>query len=127
MSKGKVINIAILDNDALSAKLLSHWIDQIPRKYNVVWVAHSGAEALHHCLFDSNLPDVLIVDMALGDIRGDIVCRKIRQKNGDIGLLCITAYETKRYEEDAISAGAQGILSKENLTRTLPEAISRAS
>ncbi len=127
MSRGKVIDIAILDNDVLSAKLLSHWIDQISRKYNVIWVAHSGAEALHHCLFDDNLPDILIVDMALGDVRGDIVCRKIRQKTSDIGLLCITAYETKRYEEDAISAGAQGILSKENLIQTLPEAIIRVS
>ena len=127
VNKEKIIGIAILDNDVLAAKMLSHWIDQISREHHVTWVAHSGAEALHHCLFGNEIPDVLIADMALGDISGDIVCRKIRQKTPDIGLLCITAYETKRYEEDAISAGAQGILAKENLIQDLPSAIIRAS
>ena len=96
VNKEKIIDIAILDNDVLAAKMLSHWIDQISREHHVTWVAHSGAEALHHCLFDNEIPDVLIADMALGDISGDIVCRKIRQKTSRIGLLCITAYEIKR-------------------------------
>lgn len=127
VNKEKTIDIAILDNDVLSAKMLSHWIDQLSREHHVTWVAHSGAEALHHCLFGDKLPDILLVDMALGDIGGDIVCRKIRQKTSRIGLLCITAYEIKRYEEDVISAGAQGILAKENLIQDLPSAIIRAS
>lgn len=66
--------------------------------------------------------------MALGDINGDIVCRRIRQKTGSIGLLCITAYSTERYDEnDVISAGAQGLLAKESLTQQLLPALDQVS
>lgn len=43
VNKEKIIDIAILDNDVLAAKMLSHWIDQISREHHVTWVAHSGA------------------------------------------------------------------------------------
>ena len=65
--------------------------------------------------------------MALGDINGDTVCRRIRQKTDRIGLLCITAYSTERYENDVISAGAQGLLAKENLTQQLLPALNQVS
>lgn len=120
-------DIALVDNDVWSARLLSQWISGATSNYNIAWVSLSGAEALHRCLFGPKSPTALIVDMALGDINGDTVCRRIRQKTDRIGLLCITAYSTERYENDVISAGAQGLLAKENLTQQLLPALNQVS
>ena len=121
------LDIALVDNDIWSARMLSQWIEQASADFRMRWCTHSSADALHRCLFDRSVPDVLIVDMALNDLGGDVVCKRIRRRNGDIGLLCITAYPTERYERDAIEAGAQGLLSKECLVRDLPAAIARAA
>lgn len=122
-------DIALVDNDVWSARLLSQWISGATSNYTIAWVSLSGAETLHRCLFGfgQKTPTTLIVDMALGDINGDIVCRRIRQKTGSIGLLCITAYSTERYENDVISAGAQGLLAKESLTQQLLPALDQVS
>lgn len=121
------IGIALVDNDIWSARMLSQRIEQASVDFRMRWCTHSSADALHRCLFGRNAPDVLIVDMALNDISGDVVCKRIRRRNDDIGLLCITAYPTERYERDAIEAGAQGLLSKECLVKELPAAIVRAA
>lgn len=127
MAEQTAIDIALLDNDIWSLKMLAHWIDQAQAGFHVAWFTHSSADALHRCLFGDAVPDVLIVDMALNDIGGDEVCRRIRRNTADIGLLCITAYPAERYERDAITAGAQGLLPKERLVRELPAAIIKAA
>ena len=127
MTGNTAIDIALLDNDIWSARMLAHWIGQAQAGFHVTWCTHSSADALHRCLFGNAAPDVLIVDMALNDIGGDAVCRRIRRNSADIGLVCITAYPVERYERDAIAAGAQGLLPKERLVRELPDAIAKAA
>ena len=47
----------------------------------MVWAVESGAQALHHCVYESDnaAPDVLLLDMPLTDILGPDVCRRIRE------------------------------------------------
>lgn len=127
MTGNTAIDIALLDNDIWSANMLAHWIGQAQAGFHVTWFTHSSADALHRCLFGNAAPDVLIVDMALNDIGGDAVCRRIRRNSADIGLVCITAYPAERYERDVIASGAQGLLPKEHLVRELPDAIVKAA
>lgn len=80
----------------------------------VVWAVGSGAQALHHCVYESDnaAPDVLLLDMPLTDILGPDVCRRIRETQDATAILGITSYSLDHYRQMAIDSGAQGLIAK---------------
>ena len=114
-----IITIGVLDNDIWSARSIADWISRSGQGFQVIWSCASAAQALHHCLFESSRPNVLILDMALDGTSGIDVCRTIRQRTADIGIIGISAYDPKRYQSDLAAAGAQAFLSKDQITQRL--------
>lgn len=113
------ITIGVLDNDIWSARSIADWISRSGQRFQIIWSCTSAAQAIHRCLFESGRPQVLIVDMALNGTSGIDVCRTIRQRTADIGIIGISAYDPKRYQDDLVSAGAQASLPKDQITRQL--------
>lgn len=111
--------IGVLDNDIWSAQSIADWISRSGQRFLVIWSCTSVTQALHHCLFDSSRPQVLILDMALNGTSGIDVCRIIRQRTADIGIIGISAYNPNRYRNDLAAAGAQALLSKDQITQQL--------
>ena len=88
----------------------------------IIWTATTGREALIRCLEDDAAPDVLLIDMALSDMPGTVLCRRLRASTPFPKVLAITSYPLDIYETEAAEAGAQGIIAKDDF-KMLAQAI----
>lgn len=68
--------------------------------FNEVLEAEDGLEALE--VFESKSIDVLLIDINMPKLNGIDCVKKIRQKNKDLIVIMITAYDDKEYLLDAI-------------------------
>ena len=68
-------------------------------------------------------PDVVIVDLGLGDMHGLRLIESIRSADRDIRILVLSAYSEALYGERALRSGADGYMSKQQPPGDLVEAI----
>ena len=73
----------------------------------------------------SNVPDVVVIDIALKTGSGIDLIKRIKVIDDSICLLGISMYDDSLYAERAIRAGAMGYLNKQVATRNIIEAIRR--
>ena len=78
------------------------------RGYDVS-LAPTGAEGL--LLFDSDRPDLVIVDLALPDMDGAIVCRTLRART-DVPILVLSVRGDEPTKVAALDAGADDYVTK---------------
>jgi two-component system, OmpR family, KDP operon response regulator KdpE len=78
------------------------------RGYSVV-VASTGAEGLE--VFDRERPGLVIVDMALPDMDGTMVCQQLRAR-ADVPILVLSVRGEERSKVDALDAGADDYVTK---------------
>ena len=78
----------------------------------VVGEANDGLELLE--LLKRHEPDMVLLDISMPHIRGIEATREIRSLYPDIKVLILTMHKRKEYLYDAIAAGAQGYLLKED-------------
>ena len=78
----------------------------------VVGEANDGLELLE--LLKKHEPDMVLLDISMPHIRGIEATREIRSLYPDIKVLILTMHKRKEYLYDAIAAGAQGYLLKED-------------
>ncbi|MCH9275595.1 response regulator transcription factor [Bifidobacterium amazonense] len=117
-------SIGIVDNDRFALAMLAQTVGRALPGVRVIWAVESGAQALHHCLYDTAAtPDVLLLDMSLTDLDGVEVCRRIRMASDRPAILGITSYAIDHYRQAAINAGAQGLIPKSSTPRELAAAI----
>ncbi|WP_240950978.1 response regulator [Bifidobacterium olomucense] len=122
-----VIRIGVLDNDPFALDAMCAMIAAMSRDFRIVWSTGSPAVAIEHCHNAHTRPDVLVLDMALGGITGADVCRRIRRRTSEVGVICVTSYSTDAYRDEAIKAGVQGLLAKEQLKTDIADAVRRAA
>ena len=106
------IHLAIADNDEIVLRGLAAIIRQQLPQVCISWVAHSGHEAIERALDPLNHAGILLLDMSLEDMPGAEACRRIREKNGVLPVLAITAFSLNQYAATVADAGAQGIVGK---------------
>lgn len=70
-----------------------------------------------------NKPDLVIIDLALGDDDGLDLIREIRTRYPDLPSLVLSVYDEATHAERALGAGAQGYLNKQQLGETVVAAI----
>lgn len=119
--ENRPFSIAIVDNDAIALYALRTLIEKTPTM-RIIWTATTGREALTRCLEDDAAPDVLLIDMALSDMPGTVLCRRLRASTPFPKVLAITSYPLDIYEMEAAEAGAQGIIAKDDF-KMLAQAI----
>lgn len=102
----------MVDNDAFALEGLEVLLDR-EEDLHVIWTSQSPGETVSRCLAPGTRPDVLLVDMSLGeDESGSSVCRVIRKAMKAVPMLAMTAFPLHCYLKEAAFAGAQGIVSK---------------
>lgn len=109
------ISLGVLDNDMWACKAIGHWFAQ-QRGIRLAWMFTNPAAAIAACQSTRHRPDVALIDIMLGSISGLDVCARIREHTDQIGLVCITSYDTANYLTDVAACGAQGIFSKERIS-----------
>lgn len=77
----------------------------------VVGEASTPAEAIENTR--SLLPDVVLLDVRLGEGNGFDACREIQKLERDVKVLVLTSFADDNVIVEAISAGADGYLLKE--------------
>lgn len=106
------ITIAIADNDPITLRALESILG---RDFTVLWTELSGRTAVIRCVEDRQIPDVLLLDMALSDAPGPRVCRCLRANLDTMPILAITSYPLEAFAERAAENGAQGIVGKADI------------
>ena len=74
---------------------------------------------------DKQRPDVIVLDISLGEDNGIPLIRDIHTRFGRIPILVLSIHDETLYAERAIQAGASGYLMKEVPIKTVTEAIRR--
>lgn len=91
------------------------------RDFQVVGVAHDGAEALE--VMTQLQPDLVLMDLRMPIMNGIQATRKIRAQFPNIKVLVLTTYDDDEWVFDAIRAGAAGYLLKDTPREQIVAAI----
>ncbi len=87
----------------------------------VVGEAGDGEEALR--LVAQLAPDVLILDMALPDMDGVEVARRLRAAGSPVRVLGLSAHDDEEYITGLLASGAAGYLTKDEARQRIVEAV----
>lgn len=118
--KPEPIRILIVDDHAIVRAGLRMLIDQNPTM-TVVGVAGNRAEAL--ALAASEQPDLVLLDILLGDEDGLAFLPELRFAAPNIRVLVLTGLRSTESQRRAIVAGAMGVVLKEHAAEVLIKAI----
>jgi DNA-binding NarL/FixJ family response regulator len=87
----------------------------------VVGEASTGREALQ--LVKEIVPDVLLLDMELPDVKGIEVARQLRLEGTSVKILVLSAYDDPNYINELMEIGASGYLLKEEAPEVIVDAV----
>ena len=93
--------------------------------FEVVGEASTAAQALEQTR--TLQPDVVLLDVRLGDESGFNACREIQKLERDVKVLVLTSFADDQVVVEAISAGADGYLLKEVNRDALISAIQKVA
>jgi len=112
--------IVLADEHILFRQGIRRIIDELPET-QVVGEASDGQEAIEQVL--ALRPDLAILDISMPKMSGIEACREIRRLVPGVKILVLTMHKDREYLYQAISAGAQGYLLKEDSDEELFAAI----
>jgi DNA-binding NarL/FixJ family response regulator len=114
------IRVVVADDFPLVRDALAQALDRDPG-IDVVGRAAGGTEAIQMVAeFD---PDVLVLDLHMPDCGGIAVLERLRETGARARVLVITASESPESLLDAVSAGAQGYLTKRSTGEEVRQAV----
>ncbi len=101
--------ILVVDDTPVNVKLLA---DLLTRKGYVVVTADGGREGL--AMVESELPDLVLLDVMMPDLDGYAVCRAIRAlpQTALLPVVMVTALDPAKERINGLEAGADDFLSK---------------
>ncbi len=72
--------------------------------------ANDGIAALD--VFNSSIPDLVLLDLGLPNMSGEVVCREIRRKNPETPIIILTARDTTSDIVGGLNLGADDYITK---------------
>ena len=113
--------LIIVDDEALICTRLKNDIESAFEGLIICKTAGSAKEAL--CLFETETPDTMIIDIMMPDMDGLKLIEIIRSRNTDINFIIVSGYDEFRYAQRALELGVCMYLlkpvNKEKLTEIL--------
>lgn len=88
---------------------------------DVIGTAASGEQALE--MIKSKSPDVLLLDMELPDQSGVDVVRKLVELDYEGSILVLSSHDDRAYISQMLSLGASGYLIKDEVVKTIVDAV----
>lgn len=120
----KKCNVMLVDDHPFLRAGLREVIKE-NKNYSVVSEASDMSEALHE--FNEKLPDVVVLDINLGDESGLDLIQPFRDVKEDVGILVLSMYEDYEYLRKAFIAGANGYVVKGASTDVVLSGISKVA
>lgn len=87
----------------------------------VVGEGANGEEAIK--LASTKNPDIVLLDVELPDLRGDIVTHRIHAAQPDIKVLAVSSYSDREFIHGMLETGAAGYITKDEAPAMLLDAI----
>lgn len=97
------IRTLIVDDDFMVARVHRAYTERVPA-FEVVGVAHSGAEALE--AVERLRPDLVVLDIYLPDMSGLEVLQRLRQRQSTVDVIMVTAARDVESLRSAMAGGA---------------------
>jgi CheY-like chemotaxis protein/anti-sigma regulatory factor (Ser/Thr protein kinase) len=113
------VRVLTIDNHPVLREMLVALLGQ-EEDMEVCGEARSGAEALQ--MVASGRPDIALVDIALPDMSGIELVRRLQAEHPDVACVMLSVHGEVQWVEDALEAGAQGYVLKGDAT-AIPAAI----
>lgn len=111
------INILLADDDPVVTSSLKI-ILETSGEVNVLGVADSGSEAIE--LFRRFTPDVLLMDIRMGEMSGISAAKKILNEFPKGRILFLTTFSDDDYIVEALKIGSKGYILKQDYEGIIP-------
>src|SRR5512141_2405028 len=99
-------------------------IKKLLRRAKDITVVGEGADGMKAIeLASAKKPDILLLDVELPILGGDIVMRRIHDTQPEIRVLVVSTYNDRTYIQSMIANGAAGYITKDEAPAMLLEAI----
>lgn len=105
------MNILLADDDPVVTASLKT-ILEAAGEITVIGVGNSGKEAIE--LFSEMQPDVLLMDIRMGEMTGIEAAEEILYKYPEARILFLTTFSDDDYIRDALKIGAKGYILKQD-------------
>lgn len=102
-----MLKIGLAEDDLKISKLISTGLEE---QRFLVRVANNGREALQ--LFQTEVFDMVILDIMMPELSGIEICKAIRTTNKDLPILMLTALGSIDDKVDGLNSGADDYLTK---------------
>ncbi len=103
------IGVVIVDDHSLVREGLRSLLAQFD-DLSVIGEAGTVADAV--AVVSETAPDLVLLDLRLGDEEGVDVARQLREMGSTVTILMLSVHDTSRHLRDALAAGADGYLLK---------------
>lgn len=107
--------VLIVDDSSMMRKLITKIL--VENGYNIVGEAKSGALALE--LYKQLTPDLVTMDITMGDMDGLAAAGTILRYDPKARILFLSNREEERFRHQALQLGALGLLNKHNYDEIL--------
>jgi len=119
--------IVIIDDSKAIAMKLKNYVEKLG--YSEIYIFENGKDGVKGCkkIFSENKEPVVLLDMGLPDLEGDIVATKLLQEKINLQIVVITADEkTTSRVNNTISTGVSAFIQKPFTLDELKKAITVA-
>lgn len=111
------MNIILVDDDKLVCSALKTILES-EKDFKVIAIGNSGEEAIR--LYDTHKPDLMLMDIRMGNMLGVDAGEKIIEKYPQAHILFLTTFADNEYIAKALKIGAKGYLLKQNFDSIIP-------
>lgn len=112
--------IFLVDDHPLYREGLKQYINKEPT-LEVCGEAGNAVDAME--LIRNQRPDLVIVDVSLGESSGIDLVKSIRSQNKEMGILVLSMHPDTLFAERALLAGARGYINKSRAIESIKDAI----
>jgi DNA-binding NarL/FixJ family response regulator len=111
-----MINILLVDDQALLCEVLKTWLD-VEADLQVVGVAHNGQEAIRQV--EKLKPDIVLMDIDMPQMDGLNATKIICQRFPTVKVIFLSGHDDDSYLGKSLRAGAKGYLLKNTTAEEL--------
>lgn len=111
--------ILIVDDEENIRALLKGILSDVAEVYE----AENAKKGL--AMFQEHKPDLILLDIMLPDISGVELLQEIREKNSDVKIIMITAYETIKSVIEIMNIKISGYITKPFIVKDVRERVKK--
>ncbi|HTM93464.1 MAG TPA: response regulator transcription factor [Flavisolibacter sp.] len=114
------IRLAIIDDHAVVLDGLKTMLNAF-ENLQVVYTSQNGHQLLEH--FQSDAPDVLLMDIQMPEINGIDLCKQITKQHPSVKVIAFTSFDDSNYVKQIFRSGAKGYLLKNSDKHAIVKAV----